>query len=66
MQRVFVKWARNTAEALGRDSSEWTVTDVNIDGDEIELWGETEAHTDQLIAKFGKHDTDVFLVTELK
>ena len=59
MKRVTVKWARNTAAAVGSDGDRWDVDEIVYDGDKVELYLD-----DQLVASFGRHDADVFLVRD--
>ena len=58
-KHVTVRWARNTAQDIGSEMGDWTVDEVERDGDRITLIRDNE-----IIAEFGRYDADVFLVED--
>jgi hypothetical protein len=59
-KNVTVRWARNTATDLEVDVSRFSNVKVEYDEDDIILINES----DEMIAQFGRHDVDVFLVED--
>lgn len=62
--KVRIKWARNTAVELGRDSAIFDDVEAvdepdGTDGETIEL-----RRGPELVARFGRHDADVLVVEE--
>jgi len=58
-KHVTVRWARNTAQDIGSEIGDWTVDEIERDGDRIALIRDNE-----IIAEFGRYDADVFLVED--
>jgi hypothetical protein len=58
-KHVTVRWARNTAQDIGSEIGDWTVDEIERDGDRIVLIRDNE-----IIAEFGRYDADVFLVED--
>ena len=58
-KHVTVRWARNTAQDIGSEIGDWTVDEIERDGDRIALIRDNE-----IIAEFGRYDADLFLVED--
>jgi len=58
-KHVTVRWSQNTAQDIGSEIGDWTVDEIERDGDRIALIRDNE-----IIAEFGRYDADVFLVED--
>jgi hypothetical protein len=58
-KHVTVRWARNIAQDIGSEIGDWTVDEIERDGDRIALIRDNE-----IIAEFGRYDADVFLLDD--
>src|SRR5690242_21864670 len=58
-KHVTVRWSQNTAQDIGSEIGDWTVDEIERDGDRMALILDNE-----IIAEFGRYDADVFLVED--
>jgi hypothetical protein len=58
-KHVTVRWAQNIAQDIGSETGDWTVDEIERDGDRIAL-----IRDDEIVAEFGRYDADIFLVED--